>query len=82
MAVSAALNEGDCDSSGWLCRVLASVHLTLLPGCTPLYSLPIKKPVFYWGLRDFQTRFGNAWTHRLPLPPSKANLYRFVHDLG
>jgi len=27
MAGSAALNEGDCDSSGWLCRVPASVQL-------------------------------------------------------
>ena len=25
MAGSVALNEGDCDSSGWLCGVLTSV---------------------------------------------------------
>jgi hypothetical protein len=28
MAGSAALNEGDCDSSGWLRGVLASVQLS------------------------------------------------------
>ena len=28
MAGSVALNEGDCDSSGWLYRVLASVQLS------------------------------------------------------
>ena len=41
MAGSVALNEGDCDSSGWLCGVL---DLPSFNGTTPREILSVSKP--------------------------------------